>query len=104
MKDDLSIDIIYFSGPDSLRMHRQKVLEPLYTGEAKQWTPEQTSSAFYLMRAAPGAPHPRPKSAFSDAYGWGAWGDTAQLCSWSHNAHPIKVSSLSVKLPIVSES
>lgn len=43
------------------------------------------------MRAAPGTPHPRPKSAFSDSVGWGAWGPTAEMCSWLNSGHQIKV-------------
>jgi len=72
-------------------MHRQKVLEPQLIGEGNWgWTPERTSSAAFFLRAGPGTPHPRPKSAYSDAYGWGAWGETAALCMWN-SRHQIKV-------------
>lgn len=80
-------------GPDSLRMHRQHRADPQFIGEAhRSWTCERSGAAGYLMRAAPGTPHPRPKSAFSDAYGWGAWGAAANTCSWANSGHHIKVS------------
>lgn len=80
------------AGPDGLRQHRQSVLDPDYVGEGNWgWTPERTSSAFYVMRAAPETPHPRPKSSYSDAYGFGCWGPSAAMCSWRHKDHAIKV-------------
>ena len=82
----------YTTGPNSLRMHRQKCLDSEYTGEGNWgWTPERTSSASYLLKAAPGAPHPRPKSSYLDAYGWGVWGEMADLCNWRKSGHHIKV-------------
>lgn len=73
-------------------MHRQTVLDPKYVGEGNWgWTPERTSSAYYITRAAPGAPHPRPKSSYSDAYGFGCWGPTAEMCSWKERGHGIEV-------------
>lgn len=73
-------------------MHRQRRLDAEQVGEGNWgWTPERTSSSGYLTRAAPGTPHPRPKSAYMDAYGWGAWGTMADICSWRNSGHHIKV-------------
>ena len=82
----------HLTGPSGLRMHRQKCLDSDYVGEGDWgWTSERTSSANYLLKAAPGTPHPRPKSSYMDAYGWGAWGALADLSTWRHSGHHIKV-------------
>jgi len=91
-KPRLNRGAMVFTGPDGLRQHRQSVLDPDYVGEGNWgWTPERTSSAFYVMRAAPETPHPRPKSSYSDAYGFGCWGPSAAMCSWRHKDHAIKL-------------
>lgn len=73
-------------------MHRQRRLDEAYVGEGNWgWTPERSGSSIFVLNYAPGTPHPRPKSSFSDAYGWGAWGTTADDCSWKNSGHKIKV-------------
>ena len=70
-------------------MHRQKCLDSEYVGEGNWgWTPERTSSASQILKGPLSVPHPKPKSFYRDAYGWGVWDIQEELDSLYH----IKVS------------
>ena len=87
---------IFCIGPNSLRMHRQKCLDSEYVGEGNWgWTPERTSSASQILKGPLSVPHPKPKSFYRDAYGWGVWDIQEELDSLYH----IKVLFSDSKVP-----
>ncbi|XP_028408396.1 uncharacterized protein C4orf45-like [Dendronephthya gigantea] len=60
---------VLFTGPDAIKDHKTKILNATATGIGTL-SPEGTSDLEYVLRAARGCPHPRPKSVKVGEIGW----------------------------------
>ncbi|CAB3992795.1 Hypothetical predicted protein [Paramuricea clavata] len=60
---------VLFTGPDAIQDHKTKILNARATGIGTL-SPEGTGDLDYVLRAARGCPHPRPKSVKVGEIGW----------------------------------